>query len=120
MQHEGLTLLQYGVLRLIDKGQATRLSDIAKALDLTPSSLSPVVDRLVQQGLVERSQIASDRRAYRLDVTERGRAAGSMLHEAINQTMRKDLASLTDAQVGTIEDGLQLLTDCVSQRRESQ
>src|SRR4051812_8322323 len=62
------------VLALIKKGHATT-GAIAGALNIAPSSVSAIVDRLNEDGMVERSHSAGDRRVSELKLTAKGRRA---------------------------------------------
>jgi DNA-binding MarR family transcriptional regulator len=67
----GVSGLQYGVLRFL-KHHGGTLSDMSSRLRLAPSTLVPVVDALVQKGLLERGSDPQDRRRTPLVLTARG------------------------------------------------
>jgi DNA-binding MarR family transcriptional regulator len=68
----GLTLAQYRVLVFLDAG-GRPASDVAGLLDVTPSTVTSVVDGLVAKGLLERGADSSDRRRVVLALTDAGR-----------------------------------------------
>ena len=47
--------------------------ELAEMLDVEPITLSRIVDRLEEAGLVERTADPTDRRAWRLQVTEKAK-----------------------------------------------
>lgn len=53
------------------------LARLGAVLDLSPSSLSGLVDRMVRDGLLERQPDPDDGRAWNIRLTEAGRAARS-------------------------------------------
>lgn len=55
-------------------GDGVRARDLADALDMEPPSLGELIDRLAEQGLVERRDMPEDRRCKALHLTPRGLA----------------------------------------------
>jgi MarR family transcriptional regulator for hemolysin len=67
----GVTRAQWKVLFRLARHPGMRQIDLADLLDIEPITLSRIVDRLEEGGLVERVADPSDRRAWRLHVTAR-------------------------------------------------
>ncbi|MDO9442321.1 MAG: MarR family transcriptional regulator [Beijerinckiaceae bacterium] len=71
-QH-GTTRAQWAVLGRLRRQEGLTQVDLAGQLELQPISLVRLLDRLVEQGYLERRSDAQDRRAKRLYLTVRGR-----------------------------------------------
>ncbi len=86
-----LTLPQYRLLAMVAKGdrQATQL---AGRLALSKPTITAVVDGLVERGLLSRSVVAGDRRAFDLTLT----GAGQEALEATEAAMAARLWRLLD------------------------
>ncbi len=69
----GVSMLQYGVLRLLQREKLT-LSELSAKMMLTPSTLVPAVDKLERQQLVVRGKDPSDRRRTPLQLTDEARS----------------------------------------------
>ena len=70
-----VSLKEYDVLYALSKaGEPVRLTDLHRRVLLSQPALSRMVERLVDRGLVERSEDADDRRVVRLTLTRAGRA----------------------------------------------
>lgn len=70
----GLSMSQAGVLfRLHGRGLTKGVSDVGDHLGVSSAAASQLLDRLVQQGLILRSEDPDDRRAKRIAITDRGR-----------------------------------------------
>jgi DNA-binding MarR family transcriptional regulator len=69
----GVTRAQWKVLFKLTRKPGLRQVELADMLDLEPITLCRIVDRLEEAGLVERSRDPDDRRAWRLNVTEKAR-----------------------------------------------
>jgi MarR family transcriptional regulator, organic hydroperoxide resistance regulator len=68
----GLTVVQLKALYKIQAQPNMGLVELADTLKLTNSTVSGVVDRLVQSGLIERHTLQNDRRAIRIRLSEKG------------------------------------------------
>lgn len=92
-------------LRIIERHQgAARVQEVAEELSITVGAGSKLVDRLVRNGLVERSPNPDDRRSSLLGLTGAGRPAvtegtrrlAHLLREAIDGSVSSDeLRSVT-------------------------
>src|SRR6476619_2825006 len=67
-QH-GMTRAQWAVLLRLERHEGLKQSDLAEILDLQPITLTRLVDRLCENGLIERRPDPNDRRAKRLHLT---------------------------------------------------
>jgi DNA-binding MarR family transcriptional regulator len=67
----GVTRAQWKVLFRLTRQPGLRQVELADLLDVEPITLSRIVDRLEEAGLVERAPDPSDRRAWRLHVTRK-------------------------------------------------
>jgi len=69
----GVTRAQWKVLFRLWRYPGLRQVELAEMLDVEPITLSRIVDRLEEAGLVERTADPTDRRAWRLQVTEKAK-----------------------------------------------
>ena len=67
----GVTRAQWKLLFRLERHPGLRQIELADMLDIEPITLSRIVDRLEEGGLVERLADPTDRRAWRLHVTAR-------------------------------------------------
>nr|WP_285849626.1 MarR family transcriptional regulator [Niallia taxi] len=79
----GLTAVQLKALYRVSFQPNISLGELADKLRLTKSTVSGVVDRLVQQDMIERTTQANDRRAVNLHLTKLG-------HEKLEALMQTD------------------------------
>ena len=71
-KEQGMSAPQIGALIHIDHRGACGVTDIGDELGVTSAAASQMLERLVQGGLVERREDPDDRRAKRIELTERG------------------------------------------------
>ena len=69
----GISRAQWVVLMRLDRSEGLKQSELAEILDLTPISLTRLLDRLAENGLIERRDDPNDRRANRLYLTPAAR-----------------------------------------------
>ena len=62
----GISRAQWAVLIRIDRNEGLKQSELADMLDLQPITLTRLLDRLADNGLIERRADPNDRRANRL------------------------------------------------------
>ena len=69
----GMTRAQWAVLFRLDRSEGLKQSELAELLDLQPITLTRLLDRLSDNGLIERRADPNDRRADRLFLTPAAR-----------------------------------------------
>ncbi len=80
MHQTGLSRPQIHALLHIFHAGECQISEIATLSGATPAAASQLVERLVQQGLVERSEDPQNRRVKKLRLTSKGLA---LIHEGV-------------------------------------
>jgi DNA-binding MarR family transcriptional regulator len=78
-----LTPTQVHALAWLGHDGPTHVGVLAQRIGITKKTITGVVDRLAEMGMVERTRDAEDRRAVVARLTERG----TRLHERINRTV---------------------------------
>jgi DNA-binding MarR family transcriptional regulator len=111
----GLTMAQFGaMLHIFHKG-ACGVSDIGSDLGVTNSAASQMLERLVQQKIITRTEDPSDRRVKQIVLTDKGR---QILQESsrANQRWLEDLAGkLTPAEQEQVTNSLVILIEKANQ-----
>ena len=69
----GMTRAQWAVLVRLDRSEGLNQSELAEMLDLQPITLTRLLDKLCDSGLIERRPDPDDRRAKRLFLTSAAR-----------------------------------------------
>lgn len=108
-----LTMPQLKSLIYVTKCNGATSGQIASSLGVGLSTITGVVDRLAEQGLVSRHEDPRDRRVTRVVPTPRGRQIIEDLLQFRNETISAILARLTTEQLYTVEIAFQYLVDAV-------
>ena len=69
----GVTIEQFSILTALWYQEGLRQQDLAKRLNRDKTTMTRVIDKTIRQKLVARVPDKTDRRAYRLYLTSRGR-----------------------------------------------
>lgn len=102
----GLSRSRWQILWFLSKHEGTHQAGLAEVLDVAPISLARQLDRLEEDGLVERRADASDRRCYRLYLTDRSLPMLEKMHELGTQTRSIALAGFSEAEIDTLVEAL--------------
>jgi len=89
--------------------------ELAQQLGLEGASLVSLIDQLENDGLVKRVQDATDRRAKRIQVTEKGRRSFAKVLAVANESRESLLKGVSDAE---LERSIQLL-ELIRERAEA-
>ncbi len=87
------------------------MSDLSERLQLSPSTVTALVDDLVQHGWAEREVDAKDRRVVRVALTDKGKRLRREKRRARRQRLLEALTDLEDEQLERVVDALELLHD---------
>jgi MarR family transcriptional regulator, transcriptional regulator for hemolysin len=104
----GTTRAQWIVLFRLRQQEGLSQVDLADVLELQPISLVRLLDRLVEQGLLERRPDPKDRRANRLFLTRSGRRLVDDL-DSLRDVIASDL--LRDVPTDSIKTSLDTLVE---------
>lgn len=99
---EGVTAAQSGLLFFLEKNDGALMREAGAALDLGPSSMSGLVDRTADAGLIERRSDARDGRAWQLWLTDAGRAALVQTRAGLTELNTRLTDGFTDAEIDVV------------------
>jgi DNA-binding MarR family transcriptional regulator len=118
MDETGLSFSQINILMRLFYGRSAGISEIGDKLGVTSAAASQAVDRLVQIGLIERTELPQDRRAKRLELSRKGRALIEKGIEARSRWVNGLTSALSADQQEMIISALTLLTEAARKTGE--
>lgn len=95
----GMTRAQWAVLVRLDRCEGLKQSELAEMLDLQPITLTRLLDKLSDSGLIERRADPTDRRAKRLYLTPAARPLIERLAVLGEEMMESALAGIEPAGI---------------------
>ncbi len=104
-----LTMPQFKLLLVIASGNGFRVGDLAQRLGVTPPTVTTILDRLVQHGLVRREDHPVDRRLVIARLTAEGARLLQRLRVYAHDEIFECLADLTPDDLHSLQVGLEAL-----------
>ncbi len=108
--NEGLSSAQAGLVLYLGKSDGAAIGDAAEALDVAPSAMTGLVDRMTRAGIVERRPDPRDGRGQRLHLTEQGWAARNDAVRVLGELNARMGEDLSEADARTIARWLESVT----------
>ncbi len=105
----GVTMSQAKVLYLVQAEPDLRMSDLSARLGVSLSTVSGVVDRLVDQALLTRRDDPADRRHVVLRITDAGSTQLDLFRELSSGEVRALLSRIGAADLAIVERALDIL-----------
>jgi DNA-binding MarR family transcriptional regulator len=109
-----ITMAQAKLLYVVATAGELSMSEIAQRLGVTVSTSSGAVDRLVELGLLARSDDPANRRQVRVSVTPSGSTTLGQLRELSNRQLRTLFDLVGDEDLDLVERALRILADASS------
>lgn len=96
------TAAQSGVLFYLGEQDGALIGEAADALDLAPSAMTGLIDRMTRAELVERRADPKDGRAMRLHLTDKGRTAREAAKAGLDGINAHLTEGFTDEEIGVV------------------
>jgi MarR family transcriptional regulator, transcriptional regulator for hemolysin len=107
----GMTRAQWAVLVRLDRSEGLNQSELAEMLDLQPITLTRLLDKLCDSGLIERRPDPDDRRAKRLFLTSAARPLLEQLGSLGENTMSSALEGVAPEDVERMVSRLEVMRE---------
>jgi DNA-binding MarR family transcriptional regulator len=105
----GISAGQLSALSTIDRCGPMTLGDLAAAEQVQPPSMTRIVSRLEETGLVERQACQEDRRVARVRVTGEGRELLQLSRTRKNAYLARRLRTLGGGELATMAEAVAVL-----------
>ena len=109
--HLDLSVAQISVLRLLAETGPLRVTDLAREIGLSASSVTGLIDRLEAEGHIERRRSLEDRREVTVVLTDAARHMLDVANAQIVAEVERLFAPLSDADIETITGLIAKLVD---------
>jgi len=113
-----LTVPQVKTLFFVSNEGQTNSRALARAMHVTPSNITGIVDRLVEQGLLSRQGKPDDRRVLVLRTTDKGENLIGDLRERRISNLRMILSDLSIEELSRLVEGLSALAQSAHENQE--
>lgn len=102
-----LTPQQFGLLGFLWQQDGLTQAELSAKSQIDRTTMGGLIDRLEKEGLVERRSHPEDRRAYRICLSERGKALEPELTPLARKALEKLCAKLSHEEVETLKSLLE-------------
>ncbi|MXG88926.1 MarR family transcriptional regulator [Nocardioides sp. YIM 123512] len=109
LEPHGLTYPQYLVLVVLARQGRSTIGEIGRTTRLDHGTLTPLLRRMADRGLLTLERNPVDRRSVVVDLATQGEALRPVLHDA--QCRIADALGMTEDELRTLQGSLQRLAD---------
>ncbi|MCB2218337.1 MarR family winged helix-turn-helix transcriptional regulator [Desulfofustis glycolicus] len=110
----GLSGAKLWMLYEINANPGIKVSELAAALTIHPSTCSNMLDKLEQQGLINRDRSGRDQRSVHLSLTKQGESLLSQAPQPAQGELSRALQRLSDKHLATLHSGLAGLVEVLN------
>ncbi len=104
-----ITRPQLFMLYVIQRHERCRLSKLAEKMEVKPSAITVMIDRLEKAGYVKRAHDPVDRRSILVELTPEGRTVLEETMQKRNEVLKKQLLQLKPEEVQLLAELLEKL-----------
>lgn len=110
--------VDFAVIETMRPGEKRSCKDLADAMELSSSRCSRIVDRLQNEGYLERRQNGDDRRAIEVSLTEKGCQLRETIGRLKEQCEQRILSNMNEREMETVKEGMRILHTSLQTRRK--
>lgn len=92
------------VLGSLKRNGTQSMSDIGKCLSMPKPHVTVIVDKLIEEGYVERQSDPNDRRVVNILITEKGLVDFENIKQEISENLKIKLSKLSDEELEILAD----------------
>ncbi|MFW6129221.1 MAG: MarR family winged helix-turn-helix transcriptional regulator [Candidatus Aminicenantaceae bacterium] len=86
---------------------------LSRNLNVTPSNITGIIDRLEEKELVKRTRHQLDRRTTLIELTEKGTEYGKILPDLIEEKLARELKNLKQKKISDIQSALNYIIQTI-------
>ena len=109
----GVTLSQCSTIKAIGKHGKMTMNALSEWMGLATSTMTRIVDNLVRDGLVRRSQDEQDRRVVHVSLTEKGQEHFQDVERTYRDYHRRIVACIPPEDLHNVIESLRILREAV-------
>ena len=112
----GITATQLNVLKLLQTVGDLSLSELSKRMSATNSTVTGIIDRMVDAKLVAREQSSEDRRVWKIRLLPEGKSLARKVEVAPWEILREAVTALPAAELDQLIATMLKIVDHVERR----
>lgn len=104
----------YHILRVLKKRGDLPMSEIGRRVHVSKSNMTALIDKLVEEGLVERLPNKKDRRVINIAITGKGKGILLNWRKHSNEEIKKNLSVLSDEDLEKFYESVENIKNILS------
>ncbi len=104
LQGYGITPPQFSLLAFLWKQDGLSQAEISEKIQIDRATMVGLIDRLEKEGLVKRLKDASDRRAWRIRLTEKGRSLEGDICAIADEVTEVFTSNLSEREIRNLKN----------------
>lgn len=104
---------QVKVLFHLSHTGSSSLSNLAHSIGVSKPNMTPIIDKLIQDGFINRYEDSSDRRKLRVELTEKANELLSSQNQKFKDLISEKLSILSEEDLISLEDSLEKITNII-------
>ena len=96
----------FHILIVLNEQDSMSVSEIGKKLHISKSNMTPLIDKLVSEGMVERQASNEDRRIINIVLADKGRAFIDESKELIEDNLKSRFSTLSHSDLEQLSNSL--------------
>ena len=114
IQDSELTFPQLSVISMLEKYGEQKVSELSEKMGLSDSTVSGILDRLEQKGIIKRERTKDDRRVVKISLTGKSKKFCNDFRQKKEEFFTQLLKRLSDQEIKDIIKGLEILNRVVT------
>lgn len=112
--NDDVSITEMHIMEKIGEAGSSRMTDIARALDVTLATLTVACDRMQKKDLIERTRAEKDRRVVMVSLTAKGQAAWQYHEKFHHDLIDAALVGLSEEEQKALSRALEKLGEFLS------
>lgn len=112
--NDDVSITEMHIMEKIGEAGSSRMTDIARALNITLATLTVACDRMQKKELIERTRAEKDRRVVMVSLTAKGQAAWQYHQKFHHDLIDAALSGLSEEEQKTLAHALEKLGEFLS------
>jgi len=105
----GFTTAQYYTLLELKNNRDLTMNELSLRLNIASSTASRIVDKLVQNGYIQRVRSEIDRRVVEVSLTSEGQETVQKIHQNVSRFYRATLNNIPEDDLDTVLSSIRIL-----------
>lgn len=112
--NDDVSITEMHIMEKIGEAGSSRMTDIARALDVTLATLTVACDRMQKKDLIERTRAEKDRRVVMVSLTPKGQAAWQYHEQFHHDLIDAALTDMSEEEQNALSRALEKLGEFLS------